>query len=570
MPGERAASVWSLLDREASLTRRLGHGYLLALSLVAFLSLAGLVIVGNVLSLHLADATMINVAGRQRMLSQKISKLALEIDRAYASGVPDQAAPFADELATAISEWRTAHESLRDRPNESFPGHNTRTVAARIAEAEPHIEPISAAANDLAASVRAGVAERSSVAADTMTILAHEDEFLAAMERVVETHEDESLARVALLEDIEQGLVAATVMTLLLEALLIFRPALRLLLQTQLRLREALAAKAASERSKSAILEAVPDVVVQLDRRGICRLVHVPPTLELPLFRAPLEGRSLADALPPSTAREVAARIAVARARDLPQRFEFALPSRGRERRLEARVVLAGLDDVLVLLRDITEQRALEREVIDAASNERRRIGRNLHDGLCQHLAGLSLLVGSLSQRAHSSGALRVDAATLDQIGELLERALRESRQIARALHPLALELDGLASALQEIASSIEALYGIRCRAEVELGGWQPSIATAAELVWITQEAASNAARHSAASTVRISLVHADERVVLTISDDGVGLGGVHLTPRGMGLRIMEHRAHVLGAWLHIASTEGKGTVVTCELSTLA
>ncbi|WAS91362.1 histidine kinase [Nannocystis punicea] len=559
-------NVLALLVREESLTRRLGHGYVLALAIVALLCLAGLVLIHGVVHRHVADATLINVAGRQRMLSQKVGKLALEIDRAHASGSAREASSAGAELATALDEWRDAHAILRDRPNARLPGRNSGVVVRLVEAAEVHLLAIAGAGARLE---RSDGASRSAVAAAVSTILAHEPEFLATMEAIVETHERESLAGVQLIRDIESVLVAASLLTLLLEALLIFRPAIRLLAQTQRRLRTALVALATSERSKSALLEAVPDVVLQLDRRRVCRLVHVPPNSDLPALAGPVEGRSLDAILPPAAAREVEAAIARARECELPQRFELALPGRDGERRHEARIALAGLDDVLVLVRDVTEQRALEREVVAAVGDERRRLGRDLHDGLCQHLAGLSLLVGSLAHRAGAGGSCPIDAAALEQVGELIDRALRESRQIARALHPIALEAGGIAGALDDLARSIEALYRVPCGAEVDLGDMQPSMPTATELFRIAQEAASNAARHSGAKKIRICLVGDEDRLLLTIADDGFGMGRKPASSRagGMGLRIMQHRANVLGARLRIDANAAGGTTVCCELS---
>jgi len=567
------SSVWSLLEREESVTRRLGHGYLLALSLVAVLSITGLVIIASVLWLHSADAEMINVGGRQRMLSQRIAKLAARIEVGLLAGEgPALIAHRADELQRVLDELSEAHVALRDRPNSRFPGPNSASIGERFSELQDHYEALVGATDRVAMAGSGAGVTLAEIADDLAVIRAEEGPFLAEMNAIVGLHERESAALIELINDIERGLVAASLITLLLEALLIFRPALRLLAQTQLRLRTALEALAASERSKSALLEAVPDVVLQIDRRRICRLVHVPVSVDLPTLTASLKGRSLDAALPPLAARALADRISLTRESEVAQRFEITLAAADGERRLEARIALAGLDDVLVLLRDITEQRALEREVVDIASLERRSIGRDLHDGLCQDLAGLSLLVSSMTQRAKSSGPSAVDPAQLAGVGEFIERALRESRQIARALHPIALEEDGLESALGELARSIEALYGVDCVAEVEVGDWPLSIATATELYRIAQEAASNAARHSGASSIELRLTDEDGHLILSIIDDGVGLAQGRPTTRGggMGLRIMEHRAHVIGAWLRVESREESGTTVTCELPNAA
>ncbi len=544
------------------------HGYLLALTLVAALTLVGLILKNSVLQVLTADATIINVAGRQRMFSQKVFRLALEIEQASARGAPPEAVSHANTLTATVREWRATHADLRDRPNTRFPGQNSRAVTHLIAAAEVHLFPFADAGDHIASLAATGGASPAEIASDMAILRQQEKNFIEAMEAIVAAYEAESLARVKLLNDIESGLVVACLFTLVLEALLIFRPVLVLLAGTQRRLRAALAALSASERSKSALIQAVPDVVVQVDRARTCRLVHVPDHADLPVLSRLREGRPLEDALPPRAAREITERIELVRRRELTERFELSLPGPANERHLDVRIALAGLDDVLVLLRDITEQRALEREMVTVASEERRRIGYDLHDGLLQQVAGLSLLVGSLDRQIREHEVPDRDLKLLEQIGELIDSTLVEGRRLARAFHPTSFDADGLVSALDELARSLHRLHGVPCLTEVDVGDWQPSSATALELFRIAQEAAGNAARHSGAASIKIRLDREDDHILLSVVDDGVGLERARQVTRGggLGLRIMSYRAHIIGAKLHVTSNGVSGTIVSCEV----
>jgi two-component system CheB/CheR fusion protein len=218
------------------------------------------------------------------------------------------------------------------------------------------------------------------------------------------------------------------------------------------------------------------------------------------------------------------------------------------------------------IIRDISAQRELEKEVINASTFEQERIGQEIHDGLGQRLTGLSMMVESL-RRALTKRALP-EAATAGEIIKQLQEATRESRAIAQGLIPVPLTEQGLSDALGKLAKDIQAATGINCsfttgvsdRVEVK------DRAIAVQLYRIAQEVVHNAVRHAQARNIAISLSRTNSSLELLISDDGKGFRPDSGTGAGFGLRIMHYRAAMIGCDLKIDSSPGKGTVVRCRL----
>ncbi len=221
------------------------------------------------------------------------------------------------------------------------------------------------------------------------------------------------------------------------------------------------------------------------------------------------------------------------------------------------------------IVRDISERRRLEREVLEVSEEERRRIGQDLHDNLGQQLTGIGLLSRGLAHRLAAREASEAEDAA--EIERLVKEADEQARGLARGLVPVDLEAKGLADALRRLAGQAEHLYDVRCSFR-EVGAAAVYDNTAAtHLYRIAQEAVTNAARHGKASHIAVMLASGKERLRLRIKDDGVGFPEEETITHesqvgGMGVRTMHHRARMIGATLDIQSTPGEGTTVTCTM----
>ncbi len=219
------------------------------------------------------------------------------------------------------------------------------------------------------------------------------------------------------------------------------------------------------------------------------------------------------------------------------------------------------------IARDITERKRLEREILEISNREQRRIGHDLHDGVCQLLAGIALMSESLANLLDEKGV--PESSQAERISTLINTAINQTRGVARGLFPVRLEENGLPSALEELAANISELFKINCRfvSEQPPAGVDNEIAL--HLYYIVLEAVANAVKHGKAKNIVITLEPVKDRYLLGVEDDGTGFVTAATPQTGMGIRIMQYRARVIGATLNLENRAGCGTHVTCLFSTV-
>lgn len=228
------------------------------------------------------------------------------------------------------------------------------------------------------------------------------------------------------------------------------------------------------------------------------------------------------------------------------------------EVRLAKRRVFTGF------IRDITERKRLEKEILEISDREQRRIGQDLHDGLCQQLAGIELMSQVLAQKLSAVPGPHSDRVS--EIADHVRDAISHTRSLARGLSPVTLESEGLMSALQELATNTEKIFNVTCDFDfskpIEVGDH----AAATHLFRIAQEAVSNAIKHGRATEITIFLRDPGQRLVLRISDNGAGFPKTMSKNKGMGLRIMQSRAGMIGGTIAVERNPGGGVSIICAV----
>ena len=220
----------------------------------------------------------------------------------------------------------------------------------------------------------------------------------------------------------------------------------------------------------------------------------------------------------------------------------------------------------LAMVVDITKRRHLEKEILEISAGEQQRIGRDLHDGLCQHLTGIGFMAKTLAEKlAVGSPAEARDAA---RIKGLIEEAVAETRRVVKGLSPVEVEGQGLMAALDGLACEAERLFGVSCEFAPDRTVLVHDNAVATHLFRIAQEAVTNAGRHSKGRHVSIGLTRSNGTVQMMIRDDGVGPPVELDESQGWGIRIMSYRARMIGGSLLIERSAEGGTAVRCVLKT--
>jgi two-component system sensor histidine kinase UhpB len=217
--------------------------------------------------------------------------------------------------------------------------------------------------------------------------------------------------------------------------------------------------------------------------------------------------------------------------------------------------------------------RGLAKAVWKVQEDERRRLARELHDGLGQTLTALTNQLERLQQKLDGNASSEAAARLADSV-EMARLALKETRELSRLLRPPVLDDLGLASGLSWLARTLEQRAGLHV--ELALSGLEerldPEIET---LVFrLVQEALTNVLRHAGADRAQVAVSRSEKILGLRVSDGGRGFethgalaGGEAAT--SSGLRGMRDRLELFGGQLEIVSAPGQGTIVSASIPVL-
>jgi len=214
------------------------------------------------------------------------------------------------------------------------------------------------------------------------------------------------------------------------------------------------------------------------------------------------------------------------------------------------------------LQKEILARKALEAELISISEREHRRVGHDLHDGVCQELSGVRFSLEAISRKRRRSTALREQ---MDLLTAAIERAVHHIRLLSRGLAPLELEDGNLAAALDELAANTSTLFRVECKTKSRGRSNKLGMDKAINLFRIAQEAIQNAIKHGDAKQILIDLDLIGGR--LMISDNGNGFKENPPAPApgsGMGHKIMNHRAAAIQGTVSLQSNPAGGVRVTC------
>jgi signal transduction histidine kinase len=221
-------------------------------------------------------------------------------------------------------------------------------------------------------------------------------------------------------------------------------------------------------------------------------------------------------------------------------------------------------DAIRARLELLERSQQLEQEIISISEREQQRIGRDLHDGVCQFLVAIGLTASMVNRELERES--HVLAKTAAEIAELIQDAARQTRDLARGLSPVDRDEGGLESALEELAASTSRLAGISCSFVHPSPAEIRDNTEAIHLFRIAQEALANAIKHARAKRVVIALEAREGACSLRISDDGIGFAPNGSKKTGMGLSIMRYRARMISGSLEIRPNAPTGTVVACTI----
>jgi PAS domain S-box-containing protein len=332
-----------------------------------------------------------------------------------------------------------------------------------------------------------------------------------------------------------------------------------------------------SEERNRATLRAIPDLIFLLSAEGDYLDCHARRPEQLLLPPSQLIGKNIRDVLP----RDLAERFAeicwkVAKI-DEPQVMEYELTVGGGRRDSEARVVRAGDNTVLVLVRDITERKRAEKELrrnseqirelasklLTAQEEERNRVARELHDDVLQRVAALSIYLGNLKRSIPKPQDPIVEE--LANLQRLTTTLADDIRALSHQLHPAVLKDSGVLPALRSFTTQFSRLEGVEVNLCIPNSHDQISQDVGTCVYRVVQESLRNIAKHSGAKRADVTLTMENDEVRLTVSDNGQGFDVQTARGKGLGIISMEERVRLCQGRLQMASAPNAGTILSAQ-----
>ncbi len=219
------------------------------------------------------------------------------------------------------------------------------------------------------------------------------------------------------------------------------------------------------------------------------------------------------------------------------------------------RMLVRGMigSDVFARERTLTESRAA---AVDLAAEDRRRIERDLHDGVQQRLVSLAMDLGRAKEKLDTDPERAKEL--VDEAHDEAKRAITEVRDLARGIHPAVLTDRGLDAALSSLAARSPVPVDVRVEV-VE----RPPASVEAAAYFVVSEALTNVTKHANATKANVTVRRSDDRLTIQVQDDGVGGASI---ASGSGLAGLRDRLGALDGELHLLSPAGGPTILMAEI----
>lgn len=579
--------------------RRLGKLYFIALGAIALSIVISQLLIQTSIKSQQDDARLINVAGRQRMLSQKICKLALKIKQEKQPNVQDQI-----ELREALHLWQQSHMGLLSRDvSMGLSGENSSEIIRMFREIE---EPFQIIFQNGTLLLETNTHQVSKVEACSQ-ILEQEATFLESMNEIVFRYDLEAQQKVRELKNKEYILFLISLVIIGFELAFVFRPIAKSVQSTvqNLQLSEEESKKMATEMSalyeelgKSyQDLEAVnfepesPSVYARMDLHG--RFIFFSPTFMKLMAYELNTPTTLHELLEQSGYRSEFIDGLITLVNE-PRNWIGELKLVNEEGDfcwLETFLVpITHTAEIKMIARDLTEfkearmrSREINRErieksvkehqfrsslILQGQEEERKRISQELHDGVGQMMSALKLLIESLSPSSKTM-KMRVRDAK-----DLTKSIISEVRRVSFNLTPSSLEDFGLVAAVRKFCEEINQVTKTKITFNNEtrfINRLETSIET--NLYRIIQEAVNNAIKYAKAKTINVIFHHDTTVLHIKIEDDGRGFDlkelekSGHFEKAGHGIFNMKERTAYIGGDFQIVTGPEKGTKICITLA---
>ena len=601
-------------DSEAKLSlnrfSKLGMWYVLALSIIATVAVIGQFLIQSHLKDQLSDSRVVNVAGKQRMLSQQISKTVLLLKDGQTAQERNH---LLSQLRGSVELWKVSQDGLlHGNDSLNLPGTNSEAITNLFAKIHGDFtEVYKSATQVITLLTENALASSDLLQPHIQNILGHEGLFLIGMERIVLQYANEAGEKVSSLSMIEYIVLAIALLVIMLEIIFIFRPTALQVNATVNKLidseknanklsKEIGALYASLEKSYEQISIVNqptdnPRLYAKADRGG--NVTFIAETFaELSGIKSVADGMRVCDLFksmenPDDWMDEIVETISEEKVWQGELHFTGA-----KQRDCWVEIIITPvyneqneIDELLLMGTSITHRKAAEQNmnkknrseiekkinqqkfrsvlILEGQEEERKRIAMDIHDGIGQMLTSLKFQIESIDPKEGEHAEQKIV-----EVGQLIKQIIKEVRRVTFNLKPTVLGDYGLQAALKVFIQEIGKLTDIKLvySTEGEIDRLPQKIEN--NIFRIIQEAINNAIKYSEADAIEVTLAEVEDDLIIEVKDRGKGFDTKIVEARsvniesGRGFFNMYERTEYINGRLSINSDPGKGTRVTLKV----
>ena len=587
---------------------KLSRLYIIALSTIALSVIISQILVRNHLNKQQTDSTVINIAGRQRMLSQKLTK---EIVSLSVYSDKEQRNLAINKISKTLYLWQLSHNALQ-KGNDSLglPKQNSVAIENKFKTINPVFETIQEASKNILQKLKnTPLISIDSLTPDIKKVTSNENYFLLMMDGIVNQYDLEAEEKVAWLRKLEFFLMILTLLILLGELLFIFLPTAKSVKETLSKLLSAekkakkmafdadelSISKEKSIKELRALSQAMDETLLFARIYPNGNLIHIGKKFSRLFKLSKFQKETFFWNILSSNEKE---QLAI---EDLITQFKKTgwqgevktTIKNGKEIWLEMAIIpyspLKDKSELLIIASEITDRKAdqieIERltkanfeekmsqqkivssKIIENQEKEQNRIAKDVHDGIGQMLTGLKYNLESINMKDTEKTTLKIE-----HLKELTTSIIKGVRTATFNLTPPELSDHGIVPAISKLTHELARLTGkeIIFFNKTEFNERLDSLVEI-NIYRITQEAINNAIKYADSSHILVSLSHSKNILSINIDDDGKGfepskVKKVKKGDGGMGMTFMKERIKYIDGRLFLNSELGKGTRVTLNI----
>ncbi len=583
--------------------------YIVGFSTIALSVIVSQILIRTHLSGQQSDSTVINIAGRQRMLSQKLAKNVVSLSSPQVETKDLQA--LKDDLKATLRLWEFSHFALQ-KGNDSLglPQKSSLDITIKFATLNPVFDTIANASKAIIKTIETDTLWSLAVLQEHIdTVKANEGEFLLQMDAIVNQFDGEAEEKVSWLRQLELWLTVLTLFILLGEVLFIFWPAaksvrytLSELLTAEKRAKKMAydadqlsKAKEKSMRELRALSRAMDDTLLFARILPSGALVHMGNKFSR-LFRFSQFNDTILfwNLLSPVETEQEAIEALIEKHKKIGWQGEVkASTKHGEDLWLEMAIIPYNPTDekseLLIIASDITarklaqleisrltaesfeekmnQQKIISSKIIENQEKEQNRIAKDVHDGIGQMLTGLKYNLESIDP-----SNIEKTTDKISHLKTLTTNIIKGVRTATFNLTPPELSDHGIVPALTKLTQELAKLMNkeIVLFNKTDFNQRMDSLSEI-NIYRITQEAINNAIKYAESSHIIVSLSHSKSILSIVIDDDGIGFDPnnvkrVKTGDGGMGMTFMKERIKYINGRLFLTSEKGKGTRVTLNI----